>query len=1237
MHIRRDINRCLPSALLLAVALLLSCSKEVDVEVVWKQDPEPVQEVSTYTLAITAGKGEEGQTRALGIDSDGKLTATWREGEEVTVFNETTGQTLDGTLVAQSSGASTVLSGTVSGTVAEGHALTLKFLSPDYGSQDGTLDYIAAHCDYATASVTVSGLENGRISLAEASAVFENQQAIVKFLLKDASGAADISAKPLKVNADGTEITVTPSEAAHTLYVAVPAISGKTITLMATLPSSALMGYTRHDVTFAQGQYYAITVRMTDVVYVHNESELNAAIAANAYIFLANDITVNDVVHVGLHNSQPITLDLNGYALKLAAWSNRPTSEKASVIELDGTLTIRDSRGSGTISGGDADDGGGILNYGTLYFEAGRITNCTARVWGGGICNFGTLVMSGGEIEVNKAEEGAGIWSNGRLVMTGGLLMGNAAQSKGGGLANYGQAEIKDVRISVGNTAEYGGGIWNGRTMTLEASTISFNNAWIEGGGIYSYGPDGFESTLIIKGSVISDNTAPACGGIVNRCELVISDQTIIQGNASTFSSGGGLANYGQADIDGTYFSRNTSGEKGGGVYNTGILSVSGGGITRNEAALDGGGIWSSGSLTVKSATMDYNTATGDEQSLGGAIYVAKGVTSQAALENLIFTQNISKAGGGALFIGGGDGEDARVTVKDATIGLNYSYGYGGGIANNGSLTVCGTNNLQWNRSYGDGGGIWNNGSLTLGDGALTVSGNQKGLNTYNGDLFLCEGKVIGIDGRIAGSSIGVSLQSNVGTVTSGFSGGDESVFYADNTDFVTLGSSGGEVILTARTDRIAYIEREWRADASLILEHIKTLTGTYTTLEGSRKTEKVSSSGESFFLVKDQGVTRSRLEINSGTAHLVICDGASLKCDVVIKPEATLHVYGQVQNTGVLDAPGGEDPSIRGGGTLVVHGSTLTAHVGIIGNDVIIFGGSVTSRGSGDGTAGIGGDSGTSAGSLTVYGGIVEATGGSGAAGIGGGYKKSNGPINIYGGQVTATGRGRGAGIGGGNKGSQNNPIQIYGGHVHATGSWHSGYDVPGWGGAGIGSGAEAKAGVVNISGGSVEAYGIDGGAGIGGGAEGKGGVTTISGGKVYVTVSGGANAACIGGGREADCGEVNITGGHVRIVAKGDAAIGTGKECSQATVRITGGTVDMTRDDNTTITWPLIGNDPQWVSEVIFELGPYLKVKTSEFVPYDRREDECLAKRREQLFISPCEHSFDASGHCRWCLYRR
>ena len=364
---RKSLLNIFAAVFLLAV---FSCTKELETEVIPVEVQEQTGDVKTYSMSVVAGKGEAG-TKALSLDGK-TLNATWAEGEEVNVYKD---DILLGTLAAQSSGPSTRLAGSITGTVETGDELTLKFLSPDYNEQDGTLEYIAAHCDYATATVTAT-VTGSDVTASDAS--FENQQAIVKFLLRNLDNSADLSVKPLRVTVDGMDITVTPAVETNELFVAVPAISGKSINLVATTPSDGMKGYTRHDVTFERGRYYAITVRMTNVIYVHNESELNAAIAANAYIFLANDITVNDVVHVGRDNSQPITLDLNGFELKLAGSSTRSAEDEASVIEVDGTLTIRDSGGSGTITGGRAYDGGGILNNGTLYFEAGRIHHCNA-------------------------------------------------------------------------------------------------------------------------------------------------------------------------------------------------------------------------------------------------------------------------------------------------------------------------------------------------------------------------------------------------------------------------------------------------------------------------------------------------------------------------------------------------------------------------------------------------------------------------------------------------------------------------------------------------------------------------------------------------------------------------------------------------------------------------------------------------------------------------------------------
>ena len=235
--------------MLAAVAVaFVSCEKE----------NTPVD--GTFTLTVDASKEGTKGTKQLGLDGS-TLNATWAAGEQVKVYN---GETLLGTLTPQTTGsAHTKLSGTLEGTIAVDDVLTLKFLSPDYGSQDGTLAYIAAKCDYAVATVTVSGFSGDATKTIKTTghANFVNQQAIVKFTLKNTSNA-DISATQLVVNDGATDYTINPASAASEIYVAIPGFSGQTVRLTATVGS---VGYTyeKSGATFTNGQYYEITVNMT--------------------------------------------------------------------------------------------------------------------------------------------------------------------------------------------------------------------------------------------------------------------------------------------------------------------------------------------------------------------------------------------------------------------------------------------------------------------------------------------------------------------------------------------------------------------------------------------------------------------------------------------------------------------------------------------------------------------------------------------------------------------------------------------------------------------------------------------------------------------------------------------------------------------------------------------------------------------------------------------------------------
>ncbi len=255
------------ASLLLAVMLFSACTGG--------KDPEPPMPSKTYTLTVRADKGSDAETRALSIDDGGKMIGEWATTDHIYVKKGNTWCT--GYIQPQYAGTSTTLSGTISGVeIAVRDQLLLQFprQTIDYTGQDGTLQTIAESYDYSSATATVTSVDGGQVS---ADAVtFSNQQAIVKFNLRTTSGTA-IQASSLKIAAAGLktsdgatgELTITPASPTAEIYAALSGISNATITLTATVGSETYR-YERAGVTFANGIYYPITVKMKS----HEEQQL---------------------------------------------------------------------------------------------------------------------------------------------------------------------------------------------------------------------------------------------------------------------------------------------------------------------------------------------------------------------------------------------------------------------------------------------------------------------------------------------------------------------------------------------------------------------------------------------------------------------------------------------------------------------------------------------------------------------------------------------------------------------------------------------------------------------------------------------------------------------------------------------------------------------------------------------------------------------------------------------------
>ena len=572
--------------------------------------------------------------------------------------------------------------------------------------------------------------------------------------------------------------------------------------------------------------------------------------------------------------------------------------------------------------------------------------------------------------------------------------------------------------------------------------------------------------------------------------------------------------------------------------------------VTGNHAEDRGGGISNQGTLTMTGGAITNNTSNDhNDDTGGGGLFNYSGAA--ATLSNVTIS-----------------GNEAKVTG-------------GGGLCNYGTMTLDGCT-ITGNSCKMNGGGIWQGASAMLNlKGQMIVTGNTSDGDETN-NLFLKTNAVITVTGSLTGSNIGVRMESNTGTFTSGYSshnGYDPATIFTSDLPLVMSVSRADNEVKLDYLSSFNYIECSWDDVNKQVVKTQKTLSNCIPQGEApsSEADYKVLTGGSGefgmggrtndlpeFFVVRGT-VNRDALRVNGTDVHLVLCDGATLNVNsIIVNPAYKLYIHVQSYGSSMgklnADNNGHEEtaagigsesglshaPNLDGPGLIEIHGGTIYAKggdnaAGIGGGDwakggnIVIYGGDIRAYGGdGGGTdgsagAGIGGGN-LAAGAISciVYDGSVYAKGGPDAAGIGSGNCGNNfdytihhgGYFTMYGGYVEAHGSDNAAGIGGG-EWSEGPVVNIYGGTVKAYG----GEDA-----AGIGSAyhfdTQLSSGTINISGGEVYAWGKDEGAGIGGGENAKGANVTITGG--IVEAHAGMNETyykAIGPGRDnSDYGTLNL-----------------------------------------------------------------------------------------------------------------
>ena len=270
------------------------------------------------------------------------------------------------------------------------------------------------------------------------------------------------------------------------------------------------------------------------------------------------------------------------------------------------------------------------------------------------------------------------------------------------------------------------------------------------------------------------------------------------------------------------------------------------------------------------------------------------------------------------------------------------------------------------------------------------------------------------------------------------------------------------------------------------------------------------------------------------------------LNIDASSRKEAAMSVTGSGNTTIKLDG----DNHLTGG-----NGRSGIDSIG----SLTIYGGendSLTAKG-GSGADGSGGD-GIHSGSLTIYGGTVNANGGNCGDGNysdgGSGIRISSRSLTIYDGKVNAKGGNGGDGnySDGGSGISSNGSLTVSGGTVTANGG------NGGSGGGNGGDGITSNGGVTISSGSTVTANGGRGEDGSGGSGISNGGSLTVSDGTVTAKGGNGDSKDGYGGDGIRSGGGVTISGNTVNAAGGYGGKVGGYGICSFDRVAISGGTVN-------------------------------------------------------------------------------
>ena len=471
---------------MVALALTFAACSSNDDELTQQPAEQPASNMITITAKL-APKSSSAQTRTLS-DQTTYIKAEWAQNEKLEIISGSYTATanidaVDGSGTATISFTIDVAAVNQNCTIVyPASAATATGVKSNFAlltAQDGTL---SDDLDVRVGEGKI--LSTGTLDVTTQPAA---QFAIWKLTLGSA-------AKNLCILADNEVIAGATLASAGTVFtVAVPAVSSKTVTVVANDESNNCYYYTKAGVSLTAGNYYQSTPSMTTLGTDRSESVYKITGTSGA-----NIPDGRTVVFSGVNISSGITC--NGDATIILMGSNTITGSYANAaIQAGGTSNTLTITGTGSLTANGGDYAAGI--------GGGQNTDC------------GRINISGGNITATSSMMGAGIGSGqGRscagITISGGTVVATCSQG-GTGIGSGNEGSCGDITISGGTVTANGGagaaGIGSGLAM---AYTASCTNITISGGTVTANGGD--NAAGIGSGCGASCTDITISGGTVN-------------------------------------------------------------------------------------------------------------------------------------------------------------------------------------------------------------------------------------------------------------------------------------------------------------------------------------------------------------------------------------------------------------------------------------------------------------------------------------------------------------------------------------------------------------------------------------------------------------------------------------------------------------------------------------------------------------------------------------------------